>query len=398
MPVTKHVMLIIETSKVYGRSLLKGIGQHAMLHGAWSLFVEERGLMDSPPKWLARWRGDGIIFRSTTQSQVDAVLATGLPAVDTNSRVTGHGLPLVYVDEVGVAQAAVTHFQERNFQNFAFCALEELNWVRWRRQACLECLTSRGFSAQDFSLPERLSWDRQREQLLRWVVSLPKPVAVLAANDVCGMRLIDACRSAEIQVPEDVAVLGVDNDEVMCLLTSPPLASIDLNVQRIGREAALVLDRLMSGEPQSADPVWIKPLGVVPRQSTDVVALDDPDMVKAISFIRKNACREINVENVLAEVAISRATLERKFARLIGRLPKEEILRIRLDRVKRLLAQTDLTLPHIAKQTGFKTHSHMSVAFKRETGQTVGEYRQSHRMGGIACILPACPARNCRRT
>jgi LacI family transcriptional regulator len=375
----KHVMLVIETSKVYGRALLEGIGRYARAHGGWSLFVEERGLSERHPTWLAKWRGDGIIFRSTTREQVAAIQATGLPAVDTNSDVVDHGLPLVYADEAGIAEAAAQHFLERSFQHFAFCAHETRNWVDWRRQAYLDYLALRGITVECLALENRLTWDQQRKRLADWVRGLPKPAAILAGNDVCGMRLIDACRSAGLRVPEEVAVLGVDNDEVICNLTSPPLSSVDPNAERIGYEAAALLDRLIAGGRKPSRPVWVRPAGVITRQSTDIIALDDPEMVQAISYIRANACQGINVEDVVDHVAISRATLERRFASLLDRSPKEEILRIRIDRVKRLLADTDYPLLRVAELTGFKTHAHLSVAFKRAVGQTVGQYRLAHR-------------------
>jgi LacI family transcriptional regulator len=371
----KHIMLIIETSKAHGRALLKGIGRYALTHGRWSVYIEDRGLLERPHRWLSKWRGDGIIFRSTFPSQVDAILKTRVPAVDTNSRVLGHGLPLVYPDENKIAEVSAGHFLERGFKNFAFCAHETQNWVKWRRAAYLDYLAPHCGEVHCLNLKEQYSWDEQQRRLARWVASLPKPVAVLTVNDVCGMRLLDACRSAAVRVPEEVAVLGVGNDEIFCNLTLPALSSVNNNAEQIGYEAASLLDKMMAGARPPTDPLWIPPTGVVTRQSTDIIAIDDPELVQAISFIRKKACYGINVADVLHHVAVSRATLERRFASVLNCSPKEEILRIRLDRVKCLLAETNLTLPRIAELAGFKTHSHMSVAFKRANGQTVGQYR-----------------------
>jgi LacI family transcriptional regulator len=375
----KHVMLIIETSKAHGRAMLKGIGRYALMHGRWSVYIEDRGLLERPHNWLSKWRGDGIIFRSTFPHRVEAILKTGVPAVDTNSRVLGHGLPLVYPDEKKIAEVSARHFLERGFQNFAFCAHETQNWVQWRRTAYLDYLKPHCPDVLCLVLKEQYSWDEQQQRLARWVASLPKPAAVLAANDVCGMRLLDACRSADIRVPEEIAVLGVGNDEIFCNLTLPALSSVNTNSEQTGYEAAGLLDKLMAGDPPPPNPLWVKPSGVVTRQSTDIIAIDDPELVQAISFIRKNACIGINVADVLNHVAVSRATLERRFASTLNCSPKEEILRIRLERVKCLLAETDLTLPRIAELSGFKTHSHMSVAFKRANRQTVGQYRLSLR-------------------
>lgn len=379
----KHVLLLIETSKAYGRFLLNGIGRYAMTHGRWSLFVEERGLVDRQPKWLKDWSGDGIIFRGYHQQMVDAIKSTGLPAVETNNKVWDRDFPLLYPDDREVARIAVEHFQQRQFQHFAFCTIEEEPWVEWRRSAYIDYLDTLGKTPLCFSMrgdQGRIEWDELRNHLADWLGTLPKPVAVLAANDICGMRVIDACRSAGISVPEQVAVLGVDNDEVMDLLTSPPLSSIDLNIEQTGYQAAALLDRMMRDPGCAAASRWITPAGVVPRQSTDVSAIDDPTVTRALSLIRRHACDGITVDELLDDLLVSRATLERHFEQKLGRSPKQEIIRVRIGRTRHLLAGTDYPLAHIAELTGFKTASHLSVVFKRETGSSPSDYRSASRL------------------
>jgi LacI family transcriptional regulator len=374
----RHVMLIVETSKVYGRGLLDGIGRYAMAHGQWSLYVEERGLEEEPSSLLRSWKGDGIVFRSTSRAMVQAIRRKGVPAVDTNSAVVGHGFPLVYADENRIAQMAVMHFLERHFTHFAFCAIEEPRWVQWRREAFLRELARLGLQCHLMAAarPAERSWEQQHQRLVAWVAELPKPIGVLAANDVCGMRLIAACRTAGIRIPEQVAVLGVDNDEVLCRLTSPPLSSIDPDSPAIGFRAASLLDDLMRGATPSADPVWVPARGVVTRQSTDTLAIEDEDLARAMSFIRERACTGIGVNEVVASVGVSRATLERKFAACLQSTPRQAIVRVQMERVKCLLAETDYSLEQIAHWTGYKTQSHLSVAFKRETGMTPGAFRK----------------------
>lgn len=373
----RHVMLIIETSKVYGRGLLDGIGRYAMAHGQWSLYVEERGLEEEPSRLLRRWKGDGIIFRSTGRAMVQAIRRKGVPAVDTNSAVLGHGFPLVYADEDRIAQLAVTHFLERQFEHFAFCSIDQSRWVQWRREAYLRHLARLGLPAHVMAgdtLAE-LTWEQQLRRLAAWVAELPKPIGVLAANDVCGMRLIAACRTVGLRIPEQVAVLGVDNDEVLCRLTSPPLSSIDPGASTIGHRAAALLDDLMRGAAAGAEPIWVPPRGVVTRQSTDTLAIEDEDLARALSFIRERACEGIGVEDVVENVGISRATLERKFAACLKTTPRQAILRVQMERVKCLLTETTYSLEKIAGWTGYKSQSHLSVAFKREFGLTPGEFR-----------------------
>ena len=378
MSSVRHVMLIVETSKVYGRGLLDGIGRYAMAHGQWSLYVEERGLDEEPSRLLRSWKGDGIIFRSTSRAMVQAIRRKGVPAVDTNSAVIGHGFPLVYADEDHIARLAVTHFLERRFEHFAFCSVEGPRWVQWRREAYLRELARLGLQAHltGMEIPAELSWDQQHRRLTAWAAELPKPIGVLAANDVCGMRLIAACRTAGIRIPEQVAVLGVDNDEVLCRLTSPPLSSIDPDSPAIGHRAASLLDDLMRGVAAPTEPIWVPARGVVTRQSTDTLAIQDDDLVQAVAFIRELACQGIAVEDVVRAVGVSRATLERKFAACLQTTPRRAILRVQIDRIKCLLTESDCSLDQIAQRTGYKTQSHLSVAFKRETGLTPGEYRK----------------------
>ncbi len=386
MPAQRHVLLLIETSKVYGRGLLDGIGRYATAHGPWSLSVEERGLYEAPSSWLRSWRGDGVIFRSTDAAMVRAVRRLGVPAVDTNSSVVGHGFPLVYADEDRIAQLAVAHFLERRFQHLAFCSVETQRWVAWRREAFLREVARLGLTAHVFetSAPSDVRWQRQQQRLATWVAALPKPVGILAANDVCGMRLIGACRNAGLRVPEEVAVLGVDNDEVLCRLTSPPLSSIDPDSPTIGYRAAALLDALMQGAPPPADPIWVPAHGVVARQSTATTAIADQDLVRALSFIRERACTGIDVADVVQHVGVSRATLERKFDAMLGTTPRQAIMHVQMERVKLLLAETSWPLERIAAATGYKTQSHLSVVFKRVAGLTPGAYRQ-------ATCCGACP-------
>ena len=372
----KDVLLLIETSDNYGRGLLQGIGSYALANGRWALYFEQRGMEERQPSWLRSWRGDGIIFRGNDRAVVRAIQKAGVPAIDTHCEITDHGFPLVYVDEAAVAQLAVEHFVERQFQHFAFCTVLERTWVQWRREAFRQALADRGLVVHEFSTGKReLQWDEQCRALAQWAQGLPKPIAVLTAEDVCGLRLINACRTVGIRIPEEVAVLGVDNDELTCGVTWLPLSSIDLNTRGIGQAAAALLDRTMRGLRPAAGPVWVPPSGVVTRQSTDILALDDADMVQALSFIRQHACNGLSVGDVVAHLAISRATLERKFARFLGRGPKEEILRIRLEQVKRLLRETDRTIAEICTLTGFTNDTHLSTAFKRQFGQTCGQYR-----------------------
>ncbi|MBN1590603.1 MAG: DNA-binding transcriptional regulator [Pirellulales bacterium] len=375
---SKQVLLLIETSRGWGRDLLEGIGRYAMAHGSWSLCVSDYALDASRHAWIGEWKGDGIIFWSPSALTSEAIRRGGVPAVDTSFAIVDHGFPAVCIDERAVAEMAVDHFLERQFTNFGFCAIEDIRWVKWRREAYVSLLEKHGFACHAISTAAAThpsDWPRQSRQLGGWVRDLPKPIGVFAANDVAGMRLLDACREADIAVPEQVAVLGVDTDTVLTTLTSPPMSSIDVNIENLGYEAAALLDRLMAGEPAPREPVSVHPAGIVVRQSTDTLAVDDCDIVEALRFIRHHAHEGISVADLVKNLNISRATLERRFGETLGRTPKEEILRVSIEKAKRFLTLTDYTLQRIAGLCGFKTASHFGVVFKRVTGMSPKAFR-----------------------
>jgi LacI family transcriptional regulator len=220
----------------------------------------------------------------------------------------------------------------------------------------------------------------REHELCRWLNSLPKPVAIMTCNDVRGQQLIDACQQTNIRVPDQVAVVGVDNDEIVCDFSQPSLSSVELNLKGIGFRAATALNRLMSGqaEPQL---ITVEPLGVVTRLSSDMLAVDDPIVAQAVALIREHAYQGINVEQMLDRLPISRATLERRFAKHFNRSPKEEIMRVRFSCAAKLLRDTDYNLTQVAEMSGCKTAAHLSVVFKTRVGIAPGEYRQRSRQG-----------------
>ena len=219
----------------------------------------------------------------------------------------------------------------------------------------------------------------QVAEIGRWIATLPKPVGIMACYDSRGQQVLDACRSAGLAVPDEVAVIGVDNDELLCELASPPLSSVVPNAHRAGYVAAARLDRLMAGKKVTPMAELIPPLGVANRHSTDAFALDDRAIVRAVRMIREHACEGINVSDVLKTVPLSRRVLEQRFQKLLGRTPREEILQVRLARVKQLLGETELALYQIAERTGFEHVEYLSVVFKRETGVTPSAWRADAR-------------------
>jgi LacI family transcriptional regulator len=214
------------------------------------------------------------------------------------------------------------------------------------------------------------------KNLVGWIRTLPKPIGVMACNDERGQQVINACRDLGIAVPDEIAVVGVDNDDVVCDLCDPPLSSVVPNTRKIGFEAAALLEQMIAGKDPPDTPIYIQPLGIVTRRSTDVLAIDDQDTAEAIRFIREHACDGITVEDVVDRLPLSHSALERQFSKLLGRPPKAEIIRVQLERVKQLLAESDFTLKQISVKAGFRHPEYMSAIFKEKVGQTPGQYRQ----------------------
>jgi LacI family transcriptional regulator len=370
------VALLIESSNAYARGLLQGVVHYIREHQPWSFHLMEQGRGDDPPPWLANWEGDGIIARIETPRIARAVVRTKLPAVDLSAARLVPSLPWVETDDERIAGLAAEHLLERGFKHFGFCGDSRFNWSRWRGNHFAARLRAEKQEVHRYE-PVAKGGDltAQVADIGRWLQSLPKPVGVMACYDIRAQQVLDACRNAGLAVPGDVAVIGVDNDELLCDLASPPLSSVIPNTHRTGYEAAALLDRMMRGEKVAPVAHLIAPLGVADRHSTDVLAIDDRQIARAVQFIREHACSGINVSDVLRAVPLSRRVLEQRFQRLLGRTPREEILHVRLDRVKQLLGETKLPLFSIAERTGFEHVEYLSVVFKRETGLTPSGYR-----------------------
>jgi LacI family transcriptional regulator len=216
------------------------------------------------------------------------------------------------------------------------------------------------------------------DEIGQWLLALPRPVGVMACYDIRARHVLDACRRVGLAVPDQVAVIGVDNDEFLCDLSDPPLSSVAPDTRRTGYEAAALLDRLMSGrERRRGQAIFVEPLGVVARRSTDVLALGDADVSAAVRFIREHACDGIAVKDLLAEVPLSRRVLEDRFRKLLGRTPHDEIARVRFERVRQLLRETRLPLAEIARRSGFRNAEYLATAFRRQLGTSPNAYRKS---------------------
>ena len=383
---TKHprrkVALLIETSNAYARGLLEGIVAYQRENRTWSVYLPENSRGDRPPAWLAGWEGDGVIARIENQAIARALARVRVPVVDVSAARLLPSLPWVETDNDAFARAAADHLLERGFKHFGFCGDDRFNWSLEREREFERLVRAAGCSCVSYRpcAACRRSAERQTESIADWVSTLPLPAGIMACYDSCGQQVLDACRRRGIAVPDEIAVIGVDNDELLCSLSDPPLSSVIPNTHRMGYEAAALLDRMMAGTNVRTLTHLVPPLGVATRPSTDTLAIVDPHVVQAVRFIREHACDGIGANDVLATLHQSRRAFERHFARLVGRTPHEEILRVRMNRVKELLAATDLSLEAVAERTGFDHPEYLSVVFKRETGVMPSRYRRENRL------------------
>ncbi len=376
----RSVALLIETSNAYARGLLEGIVSYTRAHDSWSIYLPEQERGARPPDWLADSLIDGIIARIETAEIAAAVGNRMVPIVDVSAARRVPGIPWVETDDAEIARLAVEHLLERGFRSLAYCGEPDFNWSEWRREHFERIAAEHGSSCRVFqSVPRsspQYSLQAEQKRMAAWLRRLPKPTGVLACYDIKAQQLLDVCRGIDIAVPEELAVLGVDDDALLCNLCDPPLSSIAPDAHKTGYTAASLLDQLMSGTAPPDEKFLIPPLGIETRQSTDTLAVDDPDVAAALHYIRENACLGINVDDVVKQSNLSRRVLESRFSKLLGRTPHTEITRLRIERIKRLLVETDQPLTAIAARTGYRHVEYLTVAFGKSVGMSPSAYRR----------------------
>jgi LacI family transcriptional regulator len=297
-------------------------------------------------------------------------------------------------DEEALARLAAEHFLERGLRNLAFFCTDQDHWVRCRAQAFARVVAERGCQCHVFDVaPGRRAAGKKPHVIddravIRWLQGLPKPCGVFCATDFHAMQLTRICRAGGILVPEQIAVLGVDNDPVFCGVCFPRLSSINLGSERIGYEAAALLERMMAGRSPPKGGVCVAPVEVVTRQSTDTLAIEDADMAQAARLIRERACQRLRVADVAGALGLSRRVLEQRFRAALQRNPKEEIVRVQMERAKMLLSGTDLPVALVAKESGFTSLAYFSRAFRKQNGATPREYRKRHSLGSGRAAAP----------
>jgi len=381
MQPTCHVAVLIETAREYGRGLLRGVAQFHREYPHWSIYFEQQDLGASLPRWFSSWKGDGILARATNLKTARALHETGLPMIDLRGGTRTLGTPPFGPDNRAISILAFEHLAACGLQHFAFVSEPTGKHVYddQRREAFQQVVHDHGNQCHVFKSrlggKSSTKWERHQQQLADWLVAIPKPLGVMCCHDNRGPQVLEACRLAGLDVPNEVAVIGVDNDEFLCGLAIPSLSSVDVNAERIGYEAALMLDRMIRGKAKFTQPMLFPPLGVVARQSTDLVACDDPRIAAAVQLIRQHACNYLKVADIERQLAMSRSSLNRRFKQVVGRSPKQEILRIQIETAKRQLVDSDAPIYVISRRVGFRETKYFIAVFRKLTGMTPRAYR-----------------------
>ena len=385
----RQVAVILDVSSPYQRKMIRGVAAYARQAGGWRLYVEENPLDTLPD--LKAWRGDGIITAFTERRYAALVRGLDLPVVGVEGGYGWYepdsGIPYFATDDAAVAQMAADHLIGQGYSRLAFCGLPKSRQTEWgerRRRAFVARAREAGVPCHVYAGHHQSTrqWAALQRDLCTWLRSLEKPVGIMAANDARARHVLEACRSVGLRVPEDVAVIGVDNHELMCELTDPPLSSIEQGAQELGYRAAELLDQMMAGKRPRALANLVAPERVIVRRSTDTLVIGDADVAKAMRFIRDHACEHIRVADVLDQVAVSRSTLEARFRTIIGKTIRDEIHDAMLRHAQELIAAKELTLKQVAREAGFSHVQHMTNLFRRRLGRTPGEFQRLARLGG----------------
>ncbi|QDU91033.1 Xylose operon regulatory protein [Pirellulimonas nuda] len=386
-----NVALLVETAREYGRQLLLGVAQYARLHGPWS-FQMTPGDFEQATADFSAQQVDGIITRLVNKRIHRLVVEANVPTIVLGLRdwQVANELPLDCCaehagDSEQAAKLAAEHLLERHFRHYGFVGMGDRAWSTAREQGFRAAISEAGFETLVYPIPARKSdrvWDRERQRLADWIKQLPKPIGIMACNDDRGREVLDACRLAGVMTPEEVAVVGVDNDDLYCDLSVPPLSSVAWNGVTGGYETAALLDKMMRGETRGQKnlAIVVQPLHVVTRRSTDVIALDNRDVAESLAFIRANHAHGVNVDEVAAHVSLSRRNLEIAFRKEVGRTIHGEIQRVRFDHARRLLEETDYSVPKVAELAGYGAASYLIQVFRQRLGLTPQRYRATIRV------------------
>lgn len=366
---------------VQSRPVMQGINQFVLADRRW---VVRTIRADAPSvDKVASWRPDGVIAAAATWPMIDKLKALGIPVVNVSGRIANQPFPQVTFDNKAVGRMSAEYFIEKGHRNFAMLGDPESDASERRWAGFCGRLAEAGLRASLFEIREGSGvhdhWEKAETPLARWLKSLPKPVAVACQGDSYALLVNQVCLTAGIQVPEQAAILGSADEPLLCNQGYPPLSSVRIAGEQMGHEAARILATLLSGGQPPPEPIRLAPLGVTTRASTDMLAIDDADVVAAARHIAQHACDGLQAREVVAAIPVARRALERRFRKAMGRTLLEEIHRVRIEHAKFLLTTTLMSMPEVARRSGFESSHRMWEVFHRVAKASPTTFRQTSR-------------------
>jgi LacI family transcriptional regulator len=379
----KRVAILAETALDSGRAILGGVARYLHERDDWSVFHHTGPLGAMEPASLEQWEGDGIIARLANPELLALARAKGVPVVDVMGNAARSPFPLVKCDDRRIGALAAEHLLESGHRHFAFVGLSDERWSLEREEAFSRAAEDSAASRLAFHLTPgdrgTGAWPSTLERVAQWLATAPRPLGLMVASDQFGPLVLEACNRLRLAVPEEIAVVSVDNDLPFCNLCQPRLSSIEPDHAQIGYLAARLLDQLMEGRPAESPLLEVPPLTLHRRRSSDSTAVSDPALVRALQYIRRCACEGISVDDVARHAGLSRSVLQRRFRAQLRRTVGETLLQTRLSRACDILSFTDLPLIDVAERSGFKYQEYLSQVFKRHLHTTPARYRRRSR-------------------
>jgi len=380
------VILLSDFSEEYGKNLLRGITRYSKDHGPWTFcrmpsYYRETIGIDGILQWAKEWGADGIIGQFYNDEEVKKFTRAKIPVIAQDFKERFTEIPNITGAYHETGRLAAEYFLKKGFKNFAFYGFNNIVWSRERAEGFEERIQEAGYNVHHYQLKDSKStdlWYYKPSALSEWLKSLPKPIALMSCDDNQGHHITEAARHAGIRIPDEVSVLGVDNDEMICDLSDPALSSVELDTEKGGYEAARLMEKMVNSKVLSAPDIIVKPTQVVTRQSTDVFASKDKYVVNALKYIHGNLDKNLKVDQVLREVPLSRRSLEKRFMLTTGYPVYEYIYNQRIEKFTQKLLETDMTIFEIALDLGLSDSKNIARQFKQIKGVTPMEYRKKH--------------------
>jgi LacI family transcriptional regulator len=380
------IILLIDISEEYGQNLTKGIVKYSKEHGPWvfckmPIFYRETHGVEGIVKFAKEWGADGIIAHLDNDLDIRKILKAGISLIVEDFKERFEGISNITGGYYDAGSMGAEYFLKKGFKNFAFYGFKNIVWSRERFEGFQNYLIGHHLEVHHFDQDHQSSkalWFYKPSLLSRWLESLPKPIAIMACDDERAQHITEACKQAQIPIPEQIAVLGVDNDQMTCNLSDPPLSSINLDTEKGGYEAAKLMDQLITQKIKVPHNIVVKPTHIITRQSTDITSANDEFIAKALKFIHQNIDDKINVADVLKEVPLSRRSFEKRFSDITGLAVYKYIYNLKIQKFAERLLETDKTVSEISMESGFAMSNNISRQFKQVKGCTPTEYRKKH--------------------